>query len=108
MVDTFQNTPSNTSYETIVTLARSLFSAKALSTNNRPSISSDLGLVGPLLMTISRCTIPQLRWEALALLKAVPRREGMWVCTPRFSELNQFITSMSYLIFDGMTFGNTF
>jgi len=41
-------------------------------------MSSDLGIIAPLYVTLSRCTIPHLRREALKLLEAAPRREGMW------------------------------
>jgi hypothetical protein len=59
-------------YEKIVSLSRTLI------VGNTASISSDLGLIGPLFATVSRCTDLRIRCEALELLKDAPRREGMW------------------------------
>lgn len=74
-VDPIEGGDLNAPYRTIVTLARSLINASA---RTKANISSDLGLVSPLFVTISRCTVPALRREALELLNAVPRREGLW------------------------------
>jgi hypothetical protein len=68
----------NAPFQTIVTLARSLINASSTSARTKANISSDLGLVSPLFVTISRCIVPALRCEALELLRAVPRREGLW------------------------------
>lgn len=68
----------NVPYRTIVTLARSLINATPNSPRTKASISSDLGFVSSLFVTISRCSVPQLRREALELLNMVPRREGLW------------------------------
>jgi hypothetical protein len=68
----------NAPFETIITLTRSLIAATTSSPRSKASISSDLGLIGPLFITISRCKVPHLRLEALAFLKSIPRREGMW------------------------------
>jgi hypothetical protein len=68
----------NALYQTIVTLARSLINATSTSTRTKANISSGLGLVSPLFVAISRCTVLELRREALELLKAVPCREGLW------------------------------
>jgi hypothetical protein len=79
-VDQVEGDALNAPYHTIVTLARSLVNANVTSkpARTKANISSDLGLVSPLFVTISRCTVPELRREALELLKAVPRREGLW------------------------------
>lgn len=63
-------------YSTIISLSTSLVAAG--STSKSAMISSDLGIIAPLYVTLSRCTILQLRLEALKLLEAAPRREGMW------------------------------
>jgi Fungal specific transcription factor domain len=65
-------------YRTIVRLARSLINAMSNSDQTRASISSDLGLVSSLFLTISRCTVEELRREALELLNVMPSREGLW------------------------------
>jgi hypothetical protein len=68
----------NALYRTIVTLAHSLINATSTSTRTKANISSGLGIVSPLFVAISCCTVPELRRDALELLKAVPRREGLW------------------------------
>ncbi|KAE9367498.1 hypothetical protein N431DRAFT_383222 [Stipitochalara longipes BDJ] len=68
----------NAPFHTILSLARSLINATPNLTKAKASISFDLGLVLPLFTLISRCTIPELRREALDLLNTVPRREGLW------------------------------
>ena len=65
-------------YETIIDLSRALIKASDDSFPIAASISCDVGFLGPLFFTVSHCTVPRLRWEALALLKSLKRREGMW------------------------------
>ncbi|EPE34444.1 Zn2/Cys6 DNA-binding protein [Glarea lozoyensis ATCC 20868] len=68
----FSHFNSTSLYGKIVSLSRTLI------VGDTASISSDLGLIGPLFATVSRCTDRRIRCEALELLRGVPRREGMW------------------------------
>ena len=45
-----------------------------------PSYSLDAGIVGPLFYTAALCSSPEIRWEAVTLLKhpRIPYREGLW------------------------------
>jgi hypothetical protein len=69
--DMYSLTPQ---FETIISLTRSLISK----TTSTSGISTDLGLVPPLYVTISRCPLPHIRKEGLSLLQTMRRREGMW------------------------------
>ena len=44
----------------------------------RPSFSSDLGIVAPLFVVITKCREPHTRRRAIRLLRSSARREGMW------------------------------
>ncbi|KAI9827641.1 MAG: hypothetical protein M1819_006930 [Sarea resinae] len=47
----------------------------------QPSFSSDLGIVAPLFFTAFKCRNPSIRRQAISLLSASPRREGVWDST---------------------------
>lgn len=38
----------------------------------------DMGIIGPLCYTAVRCRSSPIRWQAIALLKCAPAREGIW------------------------------
>jgi hypothetical protein len=66
-------------YSAIIELARKILTSHVRSDlSNRPSFSTSLGVIMPLFMVASRCRHPHLRREAIQLLIANPRREGIW------------------------------
>ncbi|KAF3057829.1 hypothetical protein CFAM422_012134 [Trichoderma lentiforme] len=44
----------------------------------KPSFSADLGIVPPLFVVATKCREPNVRREAIQLLRSSARREGMW------------------------------
>jgi hypothetical protein len=44
----------------------------------KPSFSADLGIVPPLFVVATKCRDPDIRRQAISLLKSSSRREGMW------------------------------
>lgn len=44
----------------------------------KPVFTTVQGIVGPLFTTAMHCRVPSIRHEALRLLRAHPRREGLW------------------------------
>jgi hypothetical protein len=44
----------------------------------KPSFSADLGIVPPLFVVATKCRDPDVRRQAISLLKSSSRREGMW------------------------------
>ncbi|KAK2593025.1 hypothetical protein QQS21_009279 [Conoideocrella luteorostrata] len=44
----------------------------------KPSFSADLGIVPPLYVVATKCREPNLRRQAIQLLRSSARREGMW------------------------------
>ncbi len=44
----------------------------------KPSFSADLGIVPPLYVVATKCREPQIRRQAIQLLRSSARREGMW------------------------------
>jgi hypothetical protein len=72
-------------FRLITNMARSLILAAEQDTQNGRqalTFSTDLGVIGPLYFTCSKCPDNALRNEALSLLKRCPRREGMWNSEP--------------------------
>lgn len=68
-------------FKTIINLSRSLITTAEQDARNGIApltFSTDLGLIGPLYYVGVKCRIPEIRNEALALLKRCPRKEGMW------------------------------
>ncbi|MCJ1410213.1 hypothetical protein MMC19_004298 [Ptychographa xylographoides] len=70
-------------FNTIITLSRSLIyssqpkssgAAQSLS----PSVSLDIGIVGPLYHIAMKCPDKRIRVQAIQLLQDRPRREGLW------------------------------
>lgn len=45
---------------------------------HRPVFAFDGNLLSPIFCVVLRCRIRKIRWEAIALLKRYPRREGFW------------------------------
>lgn len=44
----------------------------------KPSFSADLGIVPPLYVVATKCRDPEIRRQAIQLLRSSSRREGMW------------------------------
>jgi hypothetical protein len=68
-------------FKAVVNLSRSLIQASEQDLKNGSpplTFSTDLGLVGPLFYICVKSSKPALQDAAMALLKRIPRREGMW------------------------------
>ena len=68
-------------FKAVVNLSRSLIQASEQDLKNGSpplTFSTDLGLVGPLFYVCVKSSEPALQDAAMALLKRIPRREGMW------------------------------
>jgi hypothetical protein len=63
-------------YRRIISLCQSL--VKAELSGYRVDFSSDLGIVSVLYYVALNCRIIEIRHQALEMLEATPRREGMW------------------------------
>jgi hypothetical protein len=63
-------------YRRIASLCQSLVKAELL--GYRVNFSSDLGLVPVLYYVAMNCRVIEIRLQALEMLEATPRREGMW------------------------------
>ena len=67
-------------FEKIVTQAALLLQTLEAGTKHKPTLafSFDLGVIPPLYLVVIKCRNPSIRKRALQLLKANPRREGVW------------------------------
>jgi hypothetical protein len=77
----------------ILNLSRSLLTATDQDLKNwKPSLtfSSDLGVVGPLYYVCTKCTVLEVRREAMELLRTYKRREGMWDSDSGVEMVGQF------------------
>lgn len=67
-------------FENIVAAAKAAFTSTT--SHDHPTehmtLSFDLGLAEPLFYVVTRCRVPRVRREALALLKQCPSNEGIW------------------------------
>lgn len=66
-------------FQTIVNLSRPLIAAE--SKEYSASFSPEMGVIAPLYFTALKCQVQSIKLDALRLLRASSRREGMWDST---------------------------